>query len=69
MCSRPKISYSSTSTPAPAPAVQAPVETVNKDTEVDTNGITLKRKSKGKKGLMIEATNVGSGANGTGLNI
>ena len=58
---------------APAPAA-APVSdpTAKQDTAVDTNGDTLKRKAKGKKGLMINggANSTGGGTyGGTGLNI
>jgi hypothetical protein len=39
------------------------------ETGVDTTGMTLKRKAKGKRALMISPANTGSGTNGTGLNL
>lgn len=57
---------------APAtPAVNAPTPEANAETGVDTTGMELKRKAKGKKGLMIQPTNTSGGGStgGTGLNI
>lgn len=55
-------------TPAAQPAVSAPTADNKQETGVDTTGQTLKRKAKGKKGLMINTSGGGS-AGGTGLNI
>lgn len=55
---------------APAAAVSAPDS--KQETGVDSTGETLKRKARGKKGLMINAvsnTSGGGSAGGTGLNI
>lgn len=54
--------------PAAQPAVSAPTADNKQETGVDTTGQTLKRKAKGKKGLMINTSGGGS-AGGTGLNI
>ena len=53
---------------AAQPAVSAPTADNKQETGVDTTGQTLKRKAKGKKGLMINTSGGGS-AGGTGLNI
>lgn len=57
-------------TPA-APAVAAPNVDNSPQTGVDTTGMELKRKAKGKRGLMIQPTNTtgGGSSSGTGLNI
>lgn len=54
--------------PPAQPAVSAPTADNKQETGVDTTVQTLKRKAKGKKGLMINTTEGGS-AGGTGLNI
>ena len=54
--------------PEAQPAVSAPTADNKQETGVDTAGQTLKRKAKGKKGLMIDTSGGGS-AGGTGLNI
>lgn len=54
----------------PAAAVMAPDS--KQETGVDSTGETLKRKARGKKGLMINAgsnTSGGGSTGGTGLNI
>lgn len=54
------------------PAVPAPTVTSNQETGVDTTGQQIKRKAKGKRGLMIQPTNTGgsaTGIGGTGLNL
>jgi len=48
------------------PAVTAPTGDLKQDTDIETQGQALKRKAKGKKGLMISSS---GGAGGTGLNI
>lgn len=57
-------------TPA-TPAVAAPNPDVQQEIGVDTTGNVIKRKAKGKKGLMIQPTNTtgGGSVGGTGLNI
>lgn len=57
-------------TPA-TPAVAAPNPDVQQETGVDTTGEAIKRKAKGKRGLMIQPTNTtgGGSVGGTGLNI
>lgn len=57
-------------TPA-TPAVSAPNPDVRQETGVDAIGKAIKRKAKGKKGLMIQPTNTtgGGSVGGTGLNI
>lgn len=53
--------------PAPAtPAVSAPAVEMKQETGVETQGQSMKRKAKGKKGLMIDS---GKGLGGTGLNV
>ena len=55
--------------PAP-PAPPAPVAIPQQETGVDKTGMQIKRKAKGKRGLMIQPTNTtGGGSVGTGLNI
>lgn len=73
--SGPSVTVQKQEAPATATATAAaPVSdnTAKQDTAVDTNGDTLKRKAKGKKGLMINggANSTGGGTSGgTGLNI
>lgn len=57
-------------TPA-TPAVAAPDAEVKRETGVDTTGRKLKRKARGKKGLIIQPNNLTGGGTvgGTGLNI
>lgn len=57
---------------APAPAVAVSAPDSKQETGVDSTGERLKRKARGKKGLMINAVSNTSGgglAGGTGLNI
>ena len=67
----PKVSVPKQETPAqPAPDVAAP--TSNQESAVDSTGESLKRKSKGKRGLMINTASNSTGggtSGGTGLNI
>ena len=53
------------------PAVAAPTVDNSPQTGVDTTGMELKRKAKGKRGLMIQPTKTtgGGSSGGTGLNI
>lgn len=53
------------------PAAAAASPEIKQETGVDTTGETLKRRARGKKGLMINPTNTSGGgsAGGTGLNI
>ena len=54
----------------PLPAQPAPPAPPQQETGVDTTGMQIKRKAKGKRGLMIQPTNTtGGGSVGTGLNI
>ena len=67
----PRVSVPKQETPAQAaPDVTAP--TSNQESAVDSNGESLKRKAKGKRGLMINAASNSTGggtSGGTGLNI
>ena len=67
----PKVSVPKQETPAQAaPDVTAP--TSNQESAVDSSGESLKRKAKGKRGLMINSASNSTGggtSGGTGLNI
>lgn len=67
----PKVSVPKQETPAqPAADVSAP--TSNQESAVDSSGESLKRKAKGKRGLMINSASNSTGggtSGGTGLNI
>lgn len=67
----PSSSSTNTTTTAATPAVAAATPEGKQDTGVDTTGESLKRKAKGKKGLMINASNTtgGGSTGGTGLNL
>lgn len=56
-------------TPQAQAAPQAAPQDTTQQTGVDTTGMTLKRKAKGKRSLMINPSNTGGGTDGTGLNI
>lgn len=70
----PKVSVPKQETPAqPAqPAADVSAPTSNQESAVDSSGESLKRKAKGKRGLMISSASNSTGggtSGGTGLNI
>lgn len=65
----PKVETTTANTAIAQPAAAVDAPDAKTETGVDTTGETLKRKARGKKGLMINPTNTGGGSSGTGLNI
>lgn len=67
----PSVSVPKQETPA-QPAPDAPTPTSKQESAVDSTGESLKRKAKGKRGLMINTASNSTGggtSGGTGLNI
>ena len=67
----PSVSVPKQETPA-QPAPDAPTPTSTQESAVDSTGESLKRKAKGKRGLMIASASNSTGggtSGGTGLNI